>query len=128
MIYFNLLHLAKKMRNHPEHPVDIVPLLPPFAPNYHLDGDFIPTLPFSEVFDLPRLADIIDMPIVEWKELKSIKPCCGNVELATPSDQWLKPGQQPNVRDSLSCWGTLQTQLRRERAMQRCTMRLHANR
>ncbi len=114
MQMFNLVHLALKLRESESTSAELVPILPPFVPTYHLKSGFVPTLPFSEVFDIDRLSAAVNLPIVEFKQLKSVEPCCGETDNARPSDQWRQKEQVPNVRDSLSCWGSLQTQFKRE--------------
>ena len=61
-------------------------VIPPFAPSHVSSTGGHP--PFSEVFDLPRMASEIGMPLIEWQDLKS-----------------------PNsvARDELGCWSVWAT-------------------
>ncbi|KAK7064019.1 hypothetical protein R3P38DRAFT_2821864 [Favolaschia claudopus] len=65
---------------------DRVPVLPVFLPSYfmlnNLGNDHSP-LPFSDIFDLPRLRRAIKTPIVEWQDVKA---------------------QDSMVRDDIGCW------------------------
>ena len=45
-----------------------MPILLPFEPS-HVGLD-APYLPFGEVFDVPRLASAMNIPILEWNQLK----------------------------------------------------------
>ncbi|KAG6330606.1 hypothetical protein ID866_8483 [Astraeus odoratus] len=47
-----------------------VPILPRFLPT-HVGGDQ-PYIPFSEVFDIPRLSRTLRMPILEWDQVKDL--------------------------------------------------------
>jgi hypothetical protein len=42
--------------------------MPPFSPS-HIGGD-ADNLPFGEVFDVPRLASELGVPVVEWSDVK----------------------------------------------------------
>jgi hypothetical protein len=46
-------------------------IVPPFAPS-HVGRD-APLVPFSEIFDLPRLQAALRVPLVEWHEVKDIE-------------------------------------------------------
>ncbi|KAJ7125778.1 hypothetical protein C8R43DRAFT_1075303 [Mycena crocata] len=58
-----------------------VPILTPFSPIHHQHG--APTVPFGDVFDLPRLQKAVGIPILEWGQVKNA---------------------ESKVVDSLGCW------------------------
>jgi hypothetical protein len=58
----NLLHLGQLTGR--------ITILPPFSPS-HVGAD-APLVPFSEIFDLPRLSAALGTPLVEWHEVKDI--------------------------------------------------------
>ena len=63
MAQTNLIYLARL--------VGRVPVLSDFVPGHmHGNPGF---LPVSTVFDLPRLAETLRMPILEWSDLKLIE-------------------------------------------------------
>lgn len=75
-----------------------VPILFPFPPSRHLryidDEEHIPpSMPFTKVFDLSRLAHTLGMPIVQIEELKTrieTKPLYGEeVDLVHPKEEEL---------------------------------------
>jgi len=47
-----------------------VPILPPFAPGHHIDNT-AGVLPFSQVFDLEPLRTALNIPILEWSDIKT---------------------------------------------------------
>ncbi|KZT08882.1 uncharacterized protein LAESUDRAFT_648242 [Laetiporus sulphureus 93-53] len=61
-----------------------IPVVPPFTS--HIGGANIP-ISFSEIFDVPRLAHALKMPILEWQDIK-------NVTLS----------ENLGERDELGCW------------------------
>ncbi|KAF4573193.1 hypothetical protein EYR36_007703 [Pleurotus pulmonarius] len=60
MTYGNLIYLAII--------TDRIPVIPMFTPS-HIGGS-VPPIPFGEVFDVPRLRDLIGRPVLEWHEVK----------------------------------------------------------
>lgn len=62
MTMANLIYLAKIS--------DRIPIIPNFTPEYHVGGPDVERIPFSEVFDVPRLSKAIDLPILEWHQVK----------------------------------------------------------
>jgi hypothetical protein len=67
-----------------------IPVLPPFEPSLHTGLD-LPSIPFSEVFDIERLSKAIDTPVLQWRDIKT----WDNV-----SDDVLEP---------LGCWSVWET-------------------
>ena len=67
-----------------------VPVLPPFTS--HIDGDKAP-LPFSRVFDVPRMSITLDTPLVEWSYVKHLNDA--GVE---------------HERDPIGCWNVWEVQ------------------
>ena len=61
MTYMNLIYLG--------YITDRIPVLADFTPNGHIGTDS-PTMPFSEVFDIPRFISQSGIPILEWAEVK----------------------------------------------------------
>ena len=49
---------------------DRIPVLPPFTS--HISGDKAP-LPFSRVFDVPRMSRAIGTPVLDWTMIKDIQ-------------------------------------------------------
>jgi hypothetical protein len=47
------------------------PIIPAFAPSHV--GATAPLVPFSEIFDIERLAVALRTPVVEWHEVKDIE-------------------------------------------------------
>lgn len=62
---------------------DRIPIIPMFVPS-HIGGDK-PTIDFSEVFDVQRLASRIGIPVLEWHQVKN---------------------RSSDVLDELGCWNT----------------------
>jgi hypothetical protein len=64
---------------------DRIPVLPPFTPSHINIGAShrVPPIDFGNIFDVPRLAKLLDKPILEWRDVKDEE-----------SDDW----------DSLGCW------------------------
>lgn len=60
---------------------DRVPVVGMFTPS-HIGGH-VPPIDFGEVFDVPRLRELMQRPLVEWYELKN---------------------RSSNVVDELGCW------------------------
>jgi hypothetical protein len=91
MTYINMVYLAMLTSR--------TPVIPPFVPSHvDYDGGFPP---FDDVFDVLRLAAAINMPILEWRDVKQ--------ENGTASDElgcwtcWLggriaarEPGHSPS--------------------------------
>ena len=46
-----------------------VPVLPPFTS--HIEGEK-PPLPFSRVFDVPRMSRAINTPLLDWAQVKDL--------------------------------------------------------
>ncbi|EAU89478.2 hypothetical protein CC1G_07704 [Coprinopsis cinerea okayama7 len=61
MTYINLIYLAILTER--------IPIIATFIPS-HI-GEEVPPIPFSDVFDIPRLRKELKMPIVEWNEVKA---------------------------------------------------------
>lgn len=79
-----------------------VPILPAFAPS-HVGWDQR-RVPFSEVFDLPRLAAAVHMPIIEWDDLKDTNSV---------------------VDDTLGCWSNWATASKTQPRHSWMTERMH---
>lgn len=45
-----------------------IPLIPPFSPSHVAHDAGFP--PFGDIFDVPRLADAIHAPLLEWRDVK----------------------------------------------------------
>lgn len=78
MSYFNLLYVAKISGR--------TAVLPPFAPS-HL-GSEAGYINFGEVFDIPRLSALMNVPIIEWRDIKN---------------------ENSTVRDEIGCWSIWST-------------------
>ncbi|KAF8903611.1 hypothetical protein CPB85DRAFT_1017159 [Mucidula mucida] len=79
IVNINLIYLALLTNR--------IPILPKFLPSAHTPGATL--LPFSEVFDLPRLRDAIGVHVLEWADVKN-------------------PGS--TFIESVGCWSTLKAQ------------------
>ncbi|KAI0757700.1 hypothetical protein C8Q80DRAFT_1265570 [Daedaleopsis nitida] len=66
-----------------------VPILPPFTSV--IEGGAKRPLPFSEIFDVPRMSVALNHPIVEWHKLKDIARA-----------------REENVYDELGCWNIME--------------------
>ncbi|KZO95710.1 hypothetical protein CALVIDRAFT_549873 [Calocera viscosa TUFC12733] len=73
MTIANMIYLAQLTER--------VPILPMFTPS-HLPKE-AGMIPFGDVFDVPRLAKDLNMPILEWRDVK---------------------GQNSTTLDSMGCW------------------------
>ena len=69
----NLLYLAKITER--------LPILPPFVPSDHLGR--VGNIDFGEIFDMPTLRKGLQMPVLEWHEVKN---------------------QNSSETDELGCW------------------------
>ena len=49
---------------------DRIPVIPKFTPSHVLLDGHVGDLPFSDVFDVPRLASLIRSPVLEWRDIK----------------------------------------------------------
>lgn len=78
MAYFNLIYLGLL--------ADRVPILARFAPTHV--GSAAGFIPFSEIFDIPRLSQSLKTPVLEWDQLKNMT-------------------HEP--LEDLGCWGTHST-------------------
>ncbi|KAF8334342.1 uncharacterized protein EI90DRAFT_3051896, partial [Cantharellus anzutake] len=60
--YINLIFLAKL--------TDRIPIIAPFVPTHvgKINDAGLP--PFGDVFDIPRLAEAIHLPVLEWRDVK----------------------------------------------------------
>ncbi|KAJ7619176.1 hypothetical protein DFH06DRAFT_1273898 [Mycena polygramma] len=58
--YINLIYLGLI--------TDRVPIIPEFIPS-HIGGH-VPPIPFGEVFDVPRLRNLLGRSVLEWREVK----------------------------------------------------------
>ncbi|KAJ2917767.1 hypothetical protein MD484_g2673, partial [Candolleomyces efflorescens] len=77
---------------------DRIPILPPFAPSEHISRE-AGILPFGEIFNLTTLRSTLHIPILEWKDLKSL-----------PSSLSVNPYFDPSNGDELEdigCWSTM---------------------
>ncbi|KAF8994270.1 hypothetical protein BDQ17DRAFT_1251953, partial [Cyathus striatus] len=68
-----------------------VPIVPPFTPNHHIDKSS-GVVHFGDIFNLTHLQATIQMPILEWRQVKEPPP---------PED----PYSSPN-KEQLGCWST----------------------
>ena len=62
MAYCNMIYLAILTKR--------VPILARFAPTHV--GNEAGFIPFSEIFDLPRMSKALEMPLIEWGQLKNL--------------------------------------------------------
>ncbi|KAH6918153.1 hypothetical protein BKA70DRAFT_1089311 [Coprinopsis sp. MPI-PUGE-AT-0042] len=90
MTYINLIYVGVL--------TDRIPIIGPFVPS-HLPHD-VGTIPFDEVFDLPRLQEEMKMHVVQWSEVKQNTSeeydglgCWNTWEVSTPNDH--KPRYSP---------------------------------
>ncbi|KAG8976026.1 hypothetical protein FRC05_004657 [Tulasnella sp. 425] len=65
MVYINLIFLAYMSHR--------IPILPPFIPSASHIGHGVPVIQFSDVYDLPRLRDALNWPLLEWSDIKKAK-------------------------------------------------------
>lgn len=63
MTYANLIYLSEL--------TDRIPIVPMFTPSHIGGGEA--TIPFGEVFDVPRLAKALGRPILEWRDVKDFR-------------------------------------------------------
>lgn len=64
---------------------DRIPVLAPFTPSHINMGakNPVPPIDFGDVFDVPRLAKLLNWPVLEWRDIKD---------------------EQSNEWDGLGCW------------------------
>ena len=62
MAYCNMIYLAILTKR--------VPILARFAPTHV--GNEAGFIPFSEIFDLPRMSKALGIPLIEWGQLKNL--------------------------------------------------------
>ncbi len=70
-----------------------VPILPPFTPSHVLQDGEAWVLPFGEVFDVPRMQKAMNIPILEWHDVKR---------------------EEDGERDELGCWNIWEVTQHRE--------------
>ncbi|KAF9041764.1 hypothetical protein BDZ89DRAFT_1060126, partial [Hymenopellis radicata] len=70
-----------------------VPILPPFTPSHVLQDGEAWVLPFGEVFDVPRMQKAMNIPILEWHDVKR---------------------DEDGERDELGCWNIWEATQHRE--------------
>ncbi|KAG9047251.1 hypothetical protein FS837_002724 [Tulasnella sp. UAMH 9824] len=87
--WINLIHLA--------HVSQRVPVLPPLLPDEEHLGRGGTALDASDIFDIPRLAKTLTLPILEWSQLKQ----------ARYHKSYIPADQESHYDDELlGCWGT----------------------
>ncbi|KAG8874491.1 hypothetical protein FRB97_005877 [Tulasnella sp. 331] len=79
MAYVNIVLLAQLTRR--------IAIIPPFSPSHIGYGEI--NIPFGEVFDVPRLAEALHTPVLEWRDVKK--------------DIGLAAGP---MSDKLGCWSS----------------------
>ncbi|KAG9050344.1 hypothetical protein FS837_005965 [Tulasnella sp. UAMH 9824] len=92
MVYINLIFLAYMSHR--------IPILPPFIPSHSHIGSKVPVLQFGDVFDLPRLREALNWPILEWSDVKRAK----YNEIFDSHDSEI----QGVEKEVLGCWGAQQ--------------------
>ncbi|CAA7265892.1 unnamed protein product [Cyclocybe aegerita] len=83
MTYINLIYLGFLTKR--------APIIAMFTPS-HIGGH-VPPVDFGEVFDVPRLREALQMPVIEWHEVKN---------------------RNSGVLDEIGCWDTWQAVQDRE--------------
>jgi hypothetical protein len=75
---------------------DRIPIIPPFVAAHHINWESTP-LPFSKVFDLPRLRKETGKEFLEWHEVKM--PSSDVVEVLGCWSIWetMHPDEGPHV-------------------------------
>ncbi|TFK35143.1 hypothetical protein BDQ12DRAFT_655831 [Crucibulum laeve] len=68
-----------------------IPILPAFAPHHHLPME-AGVIPFGDLFDLPYLRTALQMPILEWRDVKAL-PSASSEDPYSPSEV-----------ESIGCW------------------------
>ncbi|KAK0194202.1 hypothetical protein F5146DRAFT_926365 [Armillaria mellea] len=97
MTYINLIYLGLI--------TDRVPILPMFTPS-HI-GPAAPPIAFGDVFDVPRLRQALDRPILEWRDVKDPNSAeldglgCWNVWEATSQNHAQGPRESQFLVDLL---------------------------
>ncbi|KAF8160716.1 hypothetical protein B0H34DRAFT_697820 [Crassisporium funariophilum] len=85
MNYVNMIYLGTLS--------DRVPILPPFAPDHHISSS-AGVIPFADIFDLSHLRRVLQTPILEWRDVKTL-----------PSHLSSDPYSATEIED-LGCWST----------------------
>ncbi|KAK0462618.1 uncharacterized protein EV420DRAFT_1199247 [Desarmillaria tabescens] len=62
---------------------DRIPVLPPFSPSHHVTG----VIAFGDVFNLKHLRDVLQLPVIEWSDIKTPLK-----KLGDPDASWEKIG------------------------------------
>ncbi|KAG9016616.1 hypothetical protein FRB90_002777 [Tulasnella sp. 427] len=65
MAVINMIYLAYMSHR--------IPIVPPFLPSHSHVGRGVKPMPFSDIFDLPRLREALQWPILEWSDVKKAK-------------------------------------------------------
>ncbi|KIO17268.1 hypothetical protein M407DRAFT_33068 [Tulasnella calospora MUT 4182] len=87
--WINLIHLAYVSQR--------IPVLPPLLPDEQHLGKGGTSLDASDIFDMPRLAKTLKLPILEWRQLKR----------ARYYKSYIPADQEPHDDDEvLGCWST----------------------
>ncbi|KAG8958464.1 hypothetical protein FRC00_002723 [Tulasnella sp. 408] len=92
ILYVNLIFLAYMSHR--------IPIIPPFMPASSHIGRNGPVLQFSDVYDLPRLREVLNWPILEWSDVKMAR-----YNEVFDSNKSEKEGVEKEV---LGCWGAQQ--------------------
>ncbi|KAF9518214.1 hypothetical protein BS47DRAFT_1256054, partial [Hydnum rufescens UP504] len=62
MTYINVIFLAQITNR--------IPIIGPFVPSHVGNGEEAGFVPFGDVFDVPRLAEAMHFPLLEWRDVK----------------------------------------------------------
>ncbi|KAG8925141.1 hypothetical protein FRC01_010624 [Tulasnella sp. 417] len=92
MVYINLIFLAYMSHR--------IPIIPPFIPASSHIGHNGPVLLFGDVYDLPRLREALNWPILEWSDVKKAK--------YNDTFDSHNPEMDGVEKEVLGCWGAQQ--------------------
>ncbi|KAG8942800.1 hypothetical protein FRC04_003495 [Tulasnella sp. 424] len=109
--WINIVHLAYISRR--------IPVLPPLLPDEEHLGRGGASLDASDIYDIPRLAKTLNLPILEWSQLKR----------ARYYKSYIQADQESHDDDEvLGCWGIYETASEHHEALMGLTPHfLHLN-
>jgi len=85
-----------------------IPILPPFAPSH--TGPKSGLLGFSEVFDVPRLSQALNLPILDWHDVKeTTNPTPNPINVELYGDRW--NDYYGGETEEIGCWSLWMTQM-----------------
>jgi hypothetical protein len=85
-----------------------VAVLPPFQPTHNTSTSGF--IPFSEVFDVPRLSRLMNLPIIEWQDIKNAQHWNRWTGATIASPLPYQDGYYGGTLESIGCWSLSMTQ------------------